>query len=141
LFNQPKDVVVTHENWAHDGSHLIFHGSTMAGNERRHYLASRRWDGSLVFEYQLGPVPIAHATPAEHDRALIADTADGWIVRIEVGDDGDARVQRLCRHDSDYHDQDAHPHPMLNPAGDGIVFTSVKSGTCQVYEIELARTT
>jgi hypothetical protein len=40
----------------------------------------------------------------------------------------------LCCHDSSMHIQQAHPHPRVSPDGKYVLFTSDRSGYCNVYE-------
>jgi Tol biopolymer transport system component len=41
----------------------------------------------------------------------------------------------LCRHDSSYDNQDAHAHPLTTATGRSVIFTSNRTGYCQVYEV------
>ena len=50
---------------------------------------------------------------------------------------GDPVGTRLCRHDSTFDDQDAHPHPKMTPADRSVTFTSSRGNACNVYEVLL----
>lgn len=47
------------------------------------------------------------------------------------------RVIDLCRHDTTIEDQDTHAHPITALHGRSLVFSSDRSGDCQVYEVAL----
>jgi Tol biopolymer transport system component len=115
----------SHENWASDGSAIVYHG----GRDKQTFVAARRWDGELLYETSIAGVNFWHATAAPDGKRLVADCPDGFIALI---DPATQQSEKLCRHDTTTDDQDAHAHPLATPRG--VVFTSLRSGVCNVYE-------
>lgn len=128
---QPGEIV-GHEYWFADGLRVGYHGRLADG---RHILGRARWDDTQRVE---------NAFPGQTGHIFSLDE------RLVVGDGGGAiRVWRwdgeryqgprlLCRHDSSMHIQQAHPHPRIDPSGSYVIFTSDRSGYCNVYRAPLA---
>lgn len=70
--------------------------------------------------------------PHRKDGAYITKVEPDW-------DDGILHWVPLCKHDSDWLGQDAHPHPIYAHAGDRIFFNSRMAHTVNVYAVS-ART-
>jgi Tol biopolymer transport system component len=132
LSPEPPGEWRSHENWAPDGRHIIYHG----GRRGKAFLATRTWDGRLIRETSLEGIDFWHATGAVDGRRLFVDRPDGFISAVDPFA-AENRVVDICRHDSLVEDQDAHPHPITTPNGGSIIFTSIRSGHCQVYEVAL----
>ncbi|MDX9974576.1 MAG: oligogalacturonate lyase family protein [FCB group bacterium] len=132
LSPEPPGEWRAHENWALDGNSIVYHG----GRDGQAFVASRTWDGRLLQETHLGGIEFWHATAALDGRRMVVDRPDGLISIVDPGADRN-RLVDLCRHDSSVEDQDAHPHPITTPSGGGVIFTSVRTGHCQVYEVLL----
>ena len=133
LFDQTAPERCGHENWAADGSAVIYHGD----DGRGHYLARRDWEGNLLERLDVADLAVHHATPDATGRGYYVDCHDGIIYHI-VGEGPSRRISTICRHDSgDPHDQDNHAHPILTPSGRSIIFTSTRAGTADVYEVLL----
>jgi len=122
----------SHENWAPDGQSIVYHGK----RKGRAFLAARTWEGTLLHEIPLDGVECHHATGLPDGRGMAVDRIDGMIALLYPGTPAaETRQQDLCRHDTNYEDQDAHGHPLARPDGGSVVFTSDRSGHCQVYEV------
>lgn len=126
----------SHENWSPDGRSIVYHGS----REGRAFVAARTWAGDLLHETAIEGVEFWHATAHPDGRRLAVDRRDGWISLLDPAADSSERLVDLCRHDTSYEDQDAHAHPMVNPNGIGLIFTTNRTGDCQVHEIMLPAT-
>jgi len=62
------------------------------------------------------------------------DDPDGLISILRLGVDNGFTVEPLCRHDTSWRNQDVHPHPVMTHSGKGIVFSSDREGSGNVYE-------
>lgn len=122
----------SHENWAPDGKSIVYHG----GRDGRTFLAARTWDGRLIREASLEGIEFWHATAAVDGRRLLVDRPDGYISMVDP-DAVENRLFNICRHDSTVENQDAHPHPITTAGGRSLIFTSNRSGHCQIYEAAL----
>jgi Tol biopolymer transport system component len=121
----------SHENWTSDGSGIVYHG----GYEGHMFVSVRRWNGDLVSEICLDGIAFHHATSALDEKQLVSDRTDGMISVINPSAERGKQIVDLCRHDTSIETQDAHAHPLITPRGTSIVFTSNRSGNCQVYEV------
>lgn len=130
LAEEPKGEWRSHENWAPDGQGIVYHGV----RHGKAFVASRTWEGKLLHESSIEGVEFWHATGAIDGRRMFVDRRDGMIAVLDPGA-AENRLVNLCRHDTTYDNQDAHAHPITTPNGKGIIFTSNRSGHCQVYEI------
>lgn len=131
LFPQLRGEYINHENWDPQGESIVYHG----GYEGRHFVERRTWEGRRVARLETGEVSFVHATMTADGADFLIDRNDGMVARWRTAD---GVIEPLCRHDSDFRDQDAHPHPRATPDGRGVVFTSCREGTCAVYEVRLA---
>jgi len=132
LFPQLGDEWTCHECWDPQGRCIVYHGGKRAGGQA--YVERRTYDGALIARRSADGVSFAHATLSADGASYLIDCVDGLIRRWGI-DGGDLEV--LCRHDSDYRDQDAHPHPRSVPGGGSLIFTSCREGACNVYEVGL----
>jgi oligogalacturonide lyase len=130
LAAEPAGEWRTHENWASGGGSIVYHG-VRAGKA---FVAARTWEGELLSETSIDGVEFWHATAAVDGRRMVVDRRDGMISLLDPGAPADCLVD-LCRHDTTYDNQDAHAHPFTTPDGGGVVFTSNRTGDCQVYEV------
>lgn len=134
LYRQPSDHEVTHENFNPDGSLVVYHGHDRDG---RNFVAARTLDGVLVWQTPTDDFRTMHAVATRDAPGFTADTNSGEICLGRYDDSGKIDWTTLCRHDSTFSYQDAHPHPRMNPDGKGVVFTSVKPGCGTVFEVRL----
>lgn len=148
---------VCHEMWSDDGKTVIYHGGyadgpAMAG---RYELATGRYweialpedydayghftmdhkgnlvcDGYFKYPWEIKKVrdnstdngPDPHKKDAEYICKVFPDWDKGTLAWVP-----------LCRHESDWLGQDAHPHPIYSHAGDRIFFNSRSGRTVNVY--------
>lgn len=132
LFPQLGDEWACHECWDPQGRALVYHGGRRGGGGA--YVERRGWDGALLARRAADGVAFQHATLSADGASYLIDCADGLIRRWGIDGGG---LEVLCRHDSRYDDQDAHPHPRSAPDGRSLVFTSCRAGACDVYEVAL----
>ncbi len=124
----------THENWAPDGKSIVYHGIRSG----RSFVAARTWEGALLHETAIDGVDFWHATGFPDGRRLVLDRRDGMISLLEpAADQPEERLVDLCRHDTMTEDQDSHAHPLACLDGRSILFTSNRSGQCQIYEVSV----
>jgi hypothetical protein len=130
LFIQPVGERCGHENWAADGSAVIYHGDDDEGE----YIARRAWDGQLLERLDTTGLQVHHATPDATGRGYYGDCPDGVIYHLVMADGG-PQVTPVCRHDTgELHDQDNHAHPVVTAGGRSVVFTSTRAAVADVYE-------
>jgi Tol biopolymer transport system component len=122
----------SHENWTPTGSGIVYHG----GRSGRNFLAERTWEGELRFELGMEDIRMYHATSTIDGQFLLVDKPDGYIALVNPRAEAN-RVRNLCRHGTSIVNQDAHAHPITTPGGHSFIFTSDRSGNCQVYEAKL----
>lgn len=148
---------VCHEMWSDDGKNIIYHGGYAGGPAMvgRYELASGRyweialpddydayghftmdhqgnlvcdgyfkypWERKKVRENSTDNGPDPHKKDAEYICKVIPDWEEGRLTWIP-----------LCRHESDWLGQDAHPHPIYSHAGDRVFFNSRSGKTVNVY--------
>jgi Tol biopolymer transport system component len=135
LAPQPKQEWRSHENWAPDGKSIIYHG----GRRSQAFVAARTWQGELLRETSLEGIKFYHATGVLDGQRLLVDRPDGFISILDPDAAGENRIVNLCRHDTTIEDQDAHAHPIATLNGKHAIFTSNRTGYCQVYEVMLPR--
>jgi len=154
---------VCHEMWSDDGTEIIYHGGYQNGPAMvgRYNLASQTyWEIALPEEYDA----YGHFT-MDHSGSLVCDgyfkypweqktvrensTDNGpdphkkdaeYICKvIPDWDQGTLEWIPLCRHESDWLGQDAHPHPIYSHTGDRIFFNSRSGKTVNVYCVSALR--
>jgi Tol biopolymer transport system component len=128
LSEQPAAEWRSHENWASDGQSIVYHG----GRDGKAFVAARTWEGRLLHETSIDGIEFWHATGALDGKRMFVDRHDGMIAIL---DPTEHRMTSLCRHDTSYDNQDAHAHPLTTPSGRSVIFTSNRTGHCQVYEV------
>lgn len=136
LSTEPEGEWRAHENWARDGGGIIYHGARDNGEA---FVAERAWDGHLIRESSLHGVRFHHATGTFDSRTLLADLPDGTVSLLNI-DAPEPAITGLCRHDTSIENQDAHAHPIITPNGRSVIFTSNRTGNCNVYEVFLPAT-
>ena len=122
---------VGHEYWLADGKTLAYHGRWPDG---RKLFGRIRYDNADRLE-----VGFPHDTGHMHSNdfgLLIGDGAP--YIRLwrwnGAAFDG-PRI--LAHHRSSMHIQTAHPHPRFSPDGSCAIFTSDRTGYCNVYRVDL----
>ena len=148
---------VCHEMWSDDGRMIIYHGGyadgpAMVGRYERS--SGRYWEIALPEDYDAyGHFTMDHAgnlvcdgyfkypgemkkvrenstdggpDPHKKDAEYISQVIPNWQA-------GTLTWIPLCRHESDWLGQDAHPHPIYSHRGDRIFFNSRWGKTVNVY--------
>ena len=148
---------VCHEMWSDDGTQIIYHGGYAGGPAMvgRYELATKRYweialpddynayghftmdhrgnlvcDGYFKYPWEVKQVrenstdngPDPHKKDAEYICKVIPDWEKGTLTWIP-----------LCKHESDWLGQDAHPHPLYSHTGDRIFFNSRMERSVKVY--------
>jgi len=123
--------MVGHEYWFGDGVRIGYHGQSAQGSPM---LGCIRFDNTQQREFDF-PGQTGHIFSLD-DSLIVGD--GGGVIRIWKREgDGYASPRALCRHDSGMRFQEAHPHPRIAPDGCSVVFTSDRSGYCNVYSVPL----
>ncbi len=122
---------VGHEYWFRDGIRIGYHGQTVEGKPM---LGSIRFDNTERRESDF-PGQTGHIFSLDDD--LIVGDGSGIIRAWKREGDGYAGPRMLCRHDSGMRTQESHPHPRISPDGRYVVYTSDRSGYCNVYTVPL----
>ncbi len=131
---QAPGEAIGHEYWLADGEHVGYHGWTASGP----IYGWCRFDDTGHVE-----APFPHASQHFHsnDRTLIVgDGEAGRCPHVLLWRYDGERFdgpRKLCVHRSSRHHQAAHVHPCFSPDGTKIVFTSDRTGYCNVYEAEV----
>lgn len=87
LFDQPKNMVCTHENWSPTGEFIVYHGWDRNGA----FLAARTWEGELVHHIPMPNFSLGHVTIALDGRSFIIDGIDGFLtLAVPTGKGQDA---------------------------------------------------
>ena len=150
---------ICHEMWSDDGKMIIYHGGYKdgpamvgryeleTGNYREialpddydaygHFTMDHKGnlvcDGYFKYPWEIKKVrenstdngPDPHKKDAEYICKVFPDWEDGSLKWVP-----------LCRHESDWLGQDAHPHPIYSHAGDRIFFNSRSGKTVNVYAV------
>lgn len=140
LFEEGEDEWCNHENWSPTGEFITYHGAKQVdGKSFEHYMAARKWDGTLVYQYPLPEMTgSSHVTTRRDGRSFVTDGL-GDYVSILTPDGDELKIEHACLHATEPtgRDQDAHAHPLEVPTGGSIVFTSDRDGVCNVYEVVL----
>jgi hypothetical protein len=148
---------VCHEMWTDDGTMIIYHGGYENGPAMvgRYELATKTYweialpddydayghftmdhkgnlvcDGYFKYPWEIKKVrenstdngPDPHKKDAEYICKVVPDWDGGVLTWIP-----------LCKHESDWLGQDAHPHPIYSHTGDRIFFNSRMDKTVNVY--------
>lgn len=148
---------VCHEMWSDDGKTIIYHGGyengpAMVGkydmesqkyweialpddyNAYGHFLMDHLgnlvcdgyfkypWEVKKVRENSTDNGPDPHKKDAEYICKVLPDWEAGILTWVP-----------LCKHESDWLGQDAHPHPIYSHTGDRVFFNSRSGKTVNVY--------
>lgn len=154
---------ICHEMWSDDGQTIIYHGGYREGPAlvgKYHLPTGRYWEIALPDDYNA----YGHFT-MDHRGNLVCD---GYFkypwevkkVRENSTDNGPDPHKKdaeyickvvphweeglldwipLCKHDSDWLGQDAHPHPIYSHTGDRVFFNSRMDTAVKVYCVSTQR--
>lgn len=156
-FARRKEDWVCHEMWSDDGEFIIYHGGYFEGPAmvgRYELRTGRYWEIALPEDYDAyGHFTMDHRgnlvcdgyfkypwevkkvrenstdngpDPHKKDAEYICKVVPDW-------DAGTLSWVPLCKHESDWLGQDAHPHPVYSHTGDRIFFNSRIGRTVNVY--------
>lgn len=148
---------VCHEMWSDDGTSVIYHGGYENGPAMvgKYELSSGKyWEIALPEDYDAyGHFTMDHKGnlvcdgyfkyPWETKKVRENSTDNGpdphkkdaeYICKVEPDwENGTLTWIPLCKHESDWLGQDAHPHPIYSHAGDRIFFNSRMDKKVNVY--------
>ena len=122
-----------HEYWHRDGQTVGYHGHLKEGRTDPIFGLINK-DGSHCREYHTQR-STGHSQSSADGKMHTCDGA-GLICLIEP-EDGTASFTPLARHDTSGEMQIGHAHPIFSPDGKFVLFTSDKSGVCNVYMVEV----
>ncbi len=123
---------VGHEYWYADGVRIGYHGRDAQGKPM---IGRLRFDNTDHHETSF-PGQTGHTFSLD-ERQIVGD--GGGVIRLWQYDGTKYLPPRvLCRHDSAARIQQAHAHPRISPDGRYVIFTSDRSGYCNVYQVPLA---
>jgi len=128
----------THEFWFYNGSRIGYTARYIFGpNLGKQFLGSCLPDGSDNFMIEL-PVGAAHSQVYKDNKHWVADKNNGMILTMWTFDRNKIlKEEILFRHNSSWGEQSTHPHPHFSPDGKYILFSTDKTGTPQVYTVEI----
>ncbi|WP_024296421.1 hypothetical protein [Lacrimispora indolis] len=156
-YRRTADDWVCHEMWTDDGTAIVYHGGYANGPAMvgKYQLESGKyWEIALPDDYDAyGHFTMDHVGnlvcdgyfkyPWEMKKVRDNSTDNGpdphkkdaeYICKvIPDWDKGELKWLPLCRHESDWLGQDAHPHPIYSHAGDRIFFNSRMNKNVNVY--------
>jgi len=131
-----------HQAWLWDGSGMCYHGSAAAGGE---YFGVADTDGRLRWEWIYEQATFyGHNTPDARRNALIIDGSFSrdrlqWLY-CEAAAGDDPVLEPICLHSTEWDSlpgQYSHPHPLTDPSGRWISFTSARKGRSDVYVVDV----
>lgn len=137
LFDQPKGLVVCHENWHPKKREIIYHGKDLDGSP---FMEVRSWTGECIARATCPTIPVAHTVVADDSNTLYSDTRDGRIIRMAASN-GKWVVEELLStaQEPDWlRNQDAHFHPRLSVDQRSLVFSSHSADGNQIYELQIS---
>ncbi|MDD3369041.1 MAG: hypothetical protein PHP50_09185 [Lachnospiraceae bacterium] len=150
---------VCHEMWVDDGTEIIYHGGYENGPAMvgRYELSTKKyWEIALPDDYNAyGHFLMDHSSdlvcdgyfkyPWEVKKVRENSTDNGpdphkkdaeYICKVKPSwDEGILTWVPLCKHESDWLGQDAHPHPIYSHKSDYIYFSSRNDKTVKVYRV------
>ena len=148
---------VCHEMWSDDGNYVIYHGALAGGpafvgrldirsmeyseiplpseyNAYGHFTMDH--EGNLVCDgYFKFPDEIKKVRENSTDNGPDPHKKDGEYISVQKVDWEKKEITwiPLCRHESDWLGQDAHPHAIYNHKGDRVYFSSRNTAKVKVY--------
>jgi len=133
IFLQNTSEAVGHEFWSHNGERIY---ASCYGGRQPQGLWSVNRENNQERCVLVGPTVAHSAANAEEDRFVAdehyRDRSCLWVARR-----GDPQPQVLCRTGVDWGDGPFHPHPRFTPDGSGVIFDSARTGSTEVYWVEV----
>lgn len=139
-----RDDWAVHEMWSEKGDYIIYHGSHIDGPA---YIGRVGMSDLSLIEISLPDTykEYGHFTISTNNE-LVSDgyyhdgnaVSPAEYISLQKADWEKRTIEwyPICKHQSSWKSQDAHPHPIFNHKGDKIYFTSDVSGTLKVYEVK-----
>lgn len=150
-----RDDWICHEMWERDGSGIIYHGGlvgrgpcigrvTPDGRDIREIVLTQGCERYGHFTSGAAGVLVSDGYyEAEGDRRAVCfgNTIGGdWISRVDVDWlRGTYAWTPLCRSNTNWDSQDAHPHPIIDHGSRFVYFTANPDGKRAVYRIPLGQ--
>lgn len=156
-----KNDWVCHEMWSDDGKFVIYHGAYENGNAfigKIDMISNKCYEIPLPSEYNAyGHFTLSHSqrlvcdgyfkfpneikTQFENstDNGKDPHKKDGAYISLQTVDfeNGQILWTCVCKHESDWLGQDAHPHPIFSHNEEYIYFTSRSDTTIKVYRVKI----
>jgi len=129
---RPQDErdAVGHEYWLGDGEHVAFHNWH---REKGHLMGWIRYDNTGLVELPF-PEGSSHFQSNSDNSVQVGDgRADHPYILLWRIAGGVGKPRKLVRHQSSFHIQRAHPHPIFSPDNKWVLYTSDATGYCNVY--------
>ncbi len=139
-----RDDWAVHEMWSEKGDYIIYHGSYIDGPA---YVGRVDMSDLSLIEIALPDSfkEYGHFTISTNNE-LVSDgyyhdgnaISPAEFISVQLVDWNNRSIDwiPICKHQSSWKSQDAHPHPIFSHKDDKIYFTSDVSGTLKVYEVE-----
>ena len=161
LHGAHRDDWVCHEMWTPDGKYVIYHGSYTDGRgfvgrvnatdltsaeiafpkEYKGYGHFTCHDAETLVSdgYFCLPGEARRAFENSTDNGPDPQKKDAAYISTQKCDWENRKIRwtPLCRHDSDWLGQDAHPHPIYSHRGDRVYFSSRNGGKVKVYSVRV----
>jgi oligogalacturonide lyase len=137
LPGQAPDEWYEHEFWSADGERICFHG----GLSRDATQGFCGWCSPAGIDYvkayhSTSGRAYAHYNLHPDGQTMVTDgeARPGCLSKVHLRE-GRQVFEILCRHDSYTFgdDQRCHPHPSFTPNGEGVIFSSNRTGASNVY--------
>jgi oligogalacturonide lyase len=128
----------THEFWFPDGKKMGFSARYLFGpNKGLQYIGTTTLDGKGKTMFPAN-VSAAHSQVYLDGIHWISDQFNGpYLVMFTLGTDKISETKILFRHNSSWGAQPTHPHPHFSPDGKYILFSTDRTGSPQVYTVEV----
>lgn len=133
IFLQSTNEAVGHTFWSNNGERIYM---SCYGGRQPQGLWCVTVDGRQERHVLTGPTTAHGAVNPEEDRFVAderyRDRSTLWIARK-----GEPQPEILCRPGSGWGPGPFHPHPRFTPDGSGLIFDSDRTGSCEVYLVEV----
>jgi Tol biopolymer transport system component len=136
IFKQTNFEGAGHEFWSQDGKTIYL---TCSGGRQPQGLWAVQADGSNE-RCVLAGACVGHGTAnGEEDRFVIDELYNDCKTGLWVSRKGSMEPELLCQTGADWtgKGQEFHPHPRFLPDGKRVSFTSARTGSSEVYIVEL----
>jgi oligogalacturonide lyase len=102
------------------------------GNFRKYLLPGPR-PGHFNCHTEFGPV-VGDRNPLGKE---LGEVNAGMVLMRHDADSGKALCEPLCTHNSSWDTQPSHPHPIISPDGEWVLYSSDCDGTTNVYMVSI----